>query len=51
MKLTREQRDKIIRRIGTRYDKPDMIFSGYIYLALSVTVCSLIPCSVNTLWI
>jgi transposase len=36
------------RRIGTRYDKLDLMFSTFIYLALSViAVCSLIPRSVN----
>jgi transposase len=39
---------KGFRRIGTRYDKLDLMFSTFIYLALSViAVCSLIPRSVN----
>jgi transposase len=42
------RRLKGFRRIGRRYDKLDLMFSGFIYLALSViAVCSLIPCSVN----
>jgi transposase len=39
---------KGFRRIGTRYDKLDLMFSLYSYLTLCViTVCSLIPHSVN----
>ncbi|MDR0374299.1 MAG: hypothetical protein LBH85_01050, partial [Treponema sp.] len=35
-------------RIGTRRDKPDLMFSAFIYLALCViAVCSLVPRSVN----
>lgn len=42
------RRLKGFRRIGTRYDKLDLMFSGFIYLALCIiAVCSLIPCSVN----
>jgi transposase len=42
------RRRKGFRRIGTGYDKPDLMFSIYIYLALCViAVCSLIPRSVN----
>jgi transposase len=42
------RRLKGFRRIGTRYDKLDLMFSMYIYLALCViAVCSLIPHSVN----
>jgi transposase len=42
------RRLKGFRRIGTRYDKIDLMFSMYIYLALCViAVCSLIPRSVN----
>jgi transposase len=42
------RRLKGFRRIGTRYDKLDLMFSMYIYLALCViAVCSLIPRSVN----
>jgi transposase len=42
------RRLKGFRRIATRYDKLDLMFSMYIYLALCViTVCSLIPLSVN----
>jgi transposase len=43
------RRLKGFRRIGTRYDKLDLMFSVYIYLALCViAVCSLIPSSVNS---
>jgi transposase len=42
------RRLKGFRRIGTRYDKPDLIFSVFIYLALCViAVCSLVPRCVN----
>jgi transposase len=42
------RRLKGFRRIGTRYDKLDLMFSMYIYLALCViAVSSLIPFSVN----
>jgi transposase len=42
------RRLKGFRRIGTRYDKLDLMFSLYIYLALCViAVCSLILRSVN----
>jgi transposase len=42
------RRLKGFRRIGTRYDKLDLMFSTFIYLALSaIAVCSLIPRSVN----
>jgi transposase len=42
------RRLKGYRRIGTRYDKLDLMFSTFIYLALCViAVCSLIPRSVN----
>jgi transposase len=41
-------RIKGFRRIGTRYDKLDLMFSAFIYLALCViAVCSLIPRSVS----
>jgi transposase len=36
------------RRIGTRHDKLDLMFSVFIYLALCViAVCSLVPSSVH----
>jgi hypothetical protein len=39
---------KGFRRIETRYDKRDMMFSPFIYLALCIiAVYSLIPRSVN----
>jgi hypothetical protein len=39
---------KGFRRIGTRYDKLDIMFSVYIYPALSlIVVCSLVPGCVN----
>jgi transposase len=42
------RRLKGFRRIATRYDKPDLMFSGFIYLALCVIAAgSLIPRSVN----
>jgi hypothetical protein len=42
------RRLKGYRRIGTRYDKPGLMFSVFIYLALCVTaVCSLGPRCVN----
>jgi transposase len=42
------RRLKGFRRIGTRYDKLDLMFSTFIYLTLCViAVCSLIPRSVN----
>jgi transposase len=42
------RRLKGFRRIGTRYDKLDLMFSTFIYLALCIiAVCSLIPSSVN----
>jgi transposase len=42
------RRLKGFRRIGTRYDKLDVIFTGLIYFALCIiAVCSLIPRSVN----
>jgi transposase len=42
------RRLKGFRRIGTRYDKLGLMFSGFIYLALCViAVGSLIPRSVN----
>jgi hypothetical protein len=44
------RRLKGFRRIGTRYDKLDLMFSMYIYLALCVIAFgSLIPRSVNRL--
>jgi transposase len=44
------RRLKGYRRIGTRYDRLDLMFSTFIYLALCViAVCSLIPRSVNRL--
>jgi hypothetical protein len=37
------------RRIGTRYDKVDVMFFAFIYIALClIVVCSLIPYSVNS---
>ncbi|MDR1446080.1 MAG: hypothetical protein LBI90_04185, partial [Treponema sp.] len=43
------RRLKEFRRIGTRYDKLDLMFSVYIYLALCIiTVHSLTLHSVNT---
>jgi transposase len=45
----RNEVERMFRRIGTRYDKLDMMFSTFIYLALClIAVCSLIPCSVNS---
>jgi transposase len=45
------RRLKGFRRTAVRYDKLDLIFSGFIYLALCViTVESLIPRSVNRPW-
>jgi transposase len=42
------RRLKWFRRIGTRYDKLDLMFSMYIYLSLCViAVSSLIPYRVN----
>jgi transposase len=42
------RRLKAFRRIGTRYDKLDIMFSGYIYLALAlIAVGSLVPRCVN----
>ncbi|MDR0628416.1 MAG: hypothetical protein LBG24_01990, partial [Treponema sp.] len=42
------RRLKGFRRIGSRYDKRDCMFSLYIYFALWViAVCSLIPRSLN----
>jgi transposase len=42
------RRLKGFRRIGTRYDKLDLLFSTFICLALCViAVCSLIPRSMN----
>jgi transposase len=42
------QRLKRFRRIATRYDKLDLMFSGFSYLALCVIAAgSLIPLSVN----
>jgi transposase len=42
------RRLKDFRRIATRYDKLDLMFSGFIHLALCViAVGSLIPRSVN----
>ncbi|MDR3146258.1 MAG: hypothetical protein LBU21_08270, partial [Treponema sp.] len=42
------RRLKGFRRIGTRNDKLDLMFSGFIYLALCIiAVCSLISRSVN----
>jgi hypothetical protein len=42
------RRLKGYKRIGTRNDKMDMMFSVFIYLALCViAVCSLVPSSVN----
>jgi transposase len=39
---------KGFRRIATKYDKLNLMFSGFICLALCViVVSSLIPCSVN----
>jgi hypothetical protein len=43
------RRLKEFRRIVTRYDKLDLMFSLFIYLALSlIAVCSLITRSVNS---
>jgi transposase len=42
------RRLKGFRRIGTRYDKLDVMFSAYIYLALClIAACSLVPGCVN----
>jgi transposase len=42
------RRLKGFRRTGTRYDKPDLMFSAFIYLALCViAACSLVPRCVN----
>jgi transposase len=44
----RNEVERMFRRIGTRYDKLDLMFSTFIYLALCIiAVCSLIPRSVN----
>ncbi|MDR0722068.1 MAG: hypothetical protein LBF75_04635, partial [Treponema sp.] len=44
----RNEVERMFRRIGTRYDKLDLLFSTFICLALCViAVCSLIPRSVN----
>jgi transposase len=43
------RRLKRFRRIGTRYDKLDVVFSAFICFALClIAVCSLIPHCVNT---
>jgi hypothetical protein len=43
------RRLKRFRRIGTRYDKLDVVFSAFIRFAWClVAVCSLIPHCVNT---
>jgi transposase len=44
----RNEVERLFRRIGTRYDKLDIMFSGYIYLALAlIAVGSLLPRYVN----
>jgi transposase len=44
----RNEVERLFRRVGTRYDKLDSMFSGYIYLALAlIAVGSLLPRCMN----